>query len=324
MHHTGCGLEPWTIASGVPLSRWDLWYLTVLVEDCSGSWDTLAARVKAELGPYEMQGFAGRDWESKRTHLQDLRARIERHRLDPTRLLRPRKDDRRILYKARQKLFKNWVSDRDKTPAMLRTPRTLLEADAMRGEWSHFPVSPTQYERVYKSWVTRDPLVPHEMDSLGLASRLEEQVKRAAKPQKARAAEQLALYRAGLTALIEWMDYTDDSYGAMGDLFDSILSNYLAVPWATTGLPPDIYYRDLLNLLTWEDYGFTHRKLGHFFRSIPAEDVPRVEAILGEIREGLLQVRGAWLPGRQGPRTPQRDEAGEKGRPGTLRRPHGL
>ena len=157
----------------------------------------------------------------------------------------------------------------------------------MRGLWFRFPVSPRRFEKVYASEINQRDFYG-ETASLGLSSRLEERLKRAAKEVGGDAEKRLALYRAGLTAVLDGMERVDDSFGVIGQFYQDVLSHYFEVPWTRTSIEPEVYYRDFLNLATWEDYGFMHGELAPFFRAVPPDHVPLVETILNSIRKELL------------------------------------
>ena len=288
--HTGCGLEPWRRVHGLELTRWDLWFLLVLVQECGGSWDRLATRLRDPKERKYPSFFDRQDWEAKRSHMEHLRDALESSHLDPVKLLGRLVDARPalVLYKAREKLFKTEVSRAYKTAAMVDTPRHRLEAGAMRGAWSEFPVDPGPFEPVFTNEVRRRDHYG-ELATFGLVRRLEDRLKRARRDAGEDKGRRLALYRAGLTALLEGVAGVDDSCGAFGDFYQEVLKGYFEVPWTMTGLAPETYYRDFLNLATWEDYGFMHGQLGPFFHAIRPEHIPTAKAALGSIREELAR-----------------------------------
>jgi hypothetical protein len=91
---------------------------------------------------------------------------------------------------------------------------------------------------------------------------------------------QLALYRAFLTVVLENMNGVDDSFGVIGDLYESVFETYFHLDRTLIDLPLEIYFQDLLELLTWEDYAFTYRNQPDFFASLSRQEIPIVETIL--------------------------------------------
>lgn len=287
--HTGSGPEPWHEAGGRVFDRWDLWYLVILTADCAGSWAELAARLRERTrGSAGSTSYQQLDWEAKRSQLADLRDRIEQARLDPSVLVAGLAEDRAVLRKARAKLFERAVADGDKTAAMRRTPRWLLEAQALRGEWDRFPVSPARFEPVFAGELGRRDFWT-EKGSFDLCDRLEVALGQAGRRCGARPAELLALHRAGLTVLIGAMECVDDSCGVVGDFYGTVLQTYVGLPWPATGIAPEVYYRDLLNLATWEDYGLMFQRLGSLYAALPPEHLPLADATLRQIRSELLR-----------------------------------
>ena len=84
------------------------------------------------------------------------------------------------------------------------------------------------------------------------------------------------------------MGYLHDRGGVLAALYGkAVLAPYFEVAWAGSGLAPETYYRDFLNLAIWEDYGLLHEELGPFFRVVPPEHVARADAILRPLRREL-------------------------------------
>lgn len=117
------GPETWRTLGGQSFTHWDLWYLVVLTNDHSGDWAALEAalveRAGTRLATYERD-----DAEAKLSHLEDLRRRLDQEGLVAADVLEGQPPEKRLLYKARDKLFRQ-TADR-KTEAMRRTPTRLL------------------------------------------------------------------------------------------------------------------------------------------------------------------------------------------------------
>lgn len=98
-------------------------------------------------------------------------------------------------------------------------------------------------------------------------------------------AERLALYRAALTLLIESMEHLDDSGADVAMVFEDAERTYLALlrkEAAREGL-----LRDLLELVSWEDYGL-FRGVEGFLSTLPEPladlALRELSAFLGELR----------------------------------------
>ncbi|HUW63116.1 MAG TPA: hypothetical protein VMW83_00155 [Spirochaetia bacterium] len=282
--HTGGGPEPWTQESGQEFTRWDLWYLVLLLNNFGGSWDGLAGSLKASRRSLQV---VQSDFEAKLCHMEDLRHRLTDAGLDPASLVGDLAQDKRILRKARTKILEQDVQEADKTAGMRDTPRRILSERALRGEWDKFPVSPVLFEHVFRDEVNRQKFYS-ENASFGLSRRIKAILKKVHREGASSPEAQLALYRAGLTALLDAMDMVDDSSGVFGDLFGEVLKDYLAILWQSTGIAPEVYYRDFLNFAVWEDYGLTDNGIGLFFGTVPSEHVLILDTILGDIHTELL------------------------------------
>jgi hypothetical protein len=259
--------------------HWDLWFLVALVADHGGDWHVIRGRL---LERVKGHGWDREDAEAKLSHLADLERRLARCEVQPTALVRSESREKRLVMKARDKLFKQHIEDRYKTRAMRETPRRLLHARAMRGHWSRFPVSPARFEDVFNAVIGPGGHHHAKGASFGNARRMERGLARADKSCKGEAAQRLALYRAFLTVNLDVIACSDDSYGVLGDLFREGLAGYIAIDWQATGMRPDSYLRDFLELATWEDYGGID-DLGGFFAGLAPEHAPAAESILREI-----------------------------------------
>src|SRR5712691_6872173 len=117
---------------------------------------------------------------------------------------------------------------------MRETPRVRLHRRALRGYWSQFPTSPTEYETVFITLIAARDFYD-ERASFGLARRLEALLDR--QLQRARSAGQrVAISRAFLTAMIETMACADDSNGVIGDLCQERFNDYVTAPWREAGV----------------------------------------------------------------------------------------
>lgn len=273
------GLEPWKTIGGQVFDHWDLWFLVALVADHGGQWRALRGRL---LERVEGHGWDRDDAEAKLSHLADLERRVAGCGVGPSLLVRSERRDKRLVIKARDKLFKQHVERRYKTRAMRETPRQLLHDRAMRGHWSRFPVSPAGFENAFS--VVRGPGGHHhaERASFGNARRMERDLARADKSCKGKPAQRLALYRAFLTVHLDLIACSDDSCGVLGDLFQEKLTDYIAIDWQAAGMEPGSYLRDFLEFATWEDYGGID-DLGKFFAGLAPEHAAPAEAALREI-----------------------------------------
>jgi hypothetical protein len=160
---------------------------------------------------------------------------------------------------------------------MIYTSRVQREARALRGYWNRFPTSPDHYagplERLYKPSGGYS-----ENQSFALERKLSAFLDRHGR--RASDDELLALYRAFLTVVVEKIDMVDDSCGVIGDLYGTVFEGYVGLDRSALTMQPADFFQDSIELLIWEDYGFTHRETPAFFASLAPSEVALVEDIL--------------------------------------------
>ena len=259
------GPEPWRVVKGVTFTHWDRWFLRLAIED-GDNWVKLEKALQESR--YSVRGSTS-EAEAKLSHLADLRNRLLMVRKTPRAVLRQEVNDRALLSKANTKVFGQYLDLKYATSAMCDTPRHRLERRALRGHWGQFPVSPSLFEeRIFEVGSA------HFCYSVGatmrLADRIYNKVERLVRKADG-VGEQLAICRAGLTAILVAVERADDSCGSLGDTFSMILEEYSAVPWQESGIGADIYWWDLIELAAWEDYGFSEDLEGCFKSISPAE-----------------------------------------------------
>jgi hypothetical protein len=267
------------------VTYWDLWIATLLIREFEGDWDKMCDHFRAEKNGYSFRSYQA---EELMHHLRLLRQTLERAGLTAEDILAEADPDllKKQHRKARRKVLEMGYQGRERSPWMIHTPRKQREARAMRGYWKHFPVSPKVYadalEGQYKpsGWYTEDQSFALERK---LSSSLEKREARASP------AELFALYRAFLTVVVEKMNLVDDSYGVIGELYQTVFEEYVQFERAALDMPLEILLQDLVELMIWEDYAGTDTGEPIFFASLASPEVPLVESILqaqwDELRE---------------------------------------
>lgn len=265
---------------------WDLWLIIVLTYDFAGNWDALIDRWRDELktAPSRQDTIEG-----LLSHLLHLRQGLAEAGLTANDILAdlPPAVVKSQKPKARRKILKDSPAERDKSYWMIHTPRLDLRARALRGYWPRFPVSPAVFAEPLARLYKRSGYYSEDQ-SFGLEHKLSEFIERY--EAHASDAEQLALYRAALTVLIEKMDMVDDSYGVIGGLYDNVFEHYTQLDRSALDMPLTDFFQDLIELVIWEDYGFTHYALPAFFAGLTQSEVPTVESILRASREALRKL----------------------------------
>jgi hypothetical protein len=241
-----------------------------------GDWDLLTEhfRGKTRSGGYERERAEG-----LLNHQRNLRRTLDEAglsaadvlaRVDPA-LIKANKA------KAKRKVLEMQFQGHDRSRWMIETPRWQREQRAMYGFWAHFPISPAAFADAIAA-IFKPGKLYEEDDSFKLERKLTAFLKRF--EQKLDQAGLFALYRAYLTVVLDKMNQVDDSYGVIGQCYENVFGAYFQLDRGDLQMPHEIFFQDLLDLLIWEDYGFTYRNQPDFFASLTEQDVPVVEAIL--------------------------------------------
>jgi hypothetical protein len=278
------GPETWRNVRKVPFTYWDRWLLRLAVAADDGL-DSLVTRFEAERRDPSWRSSRD-DAEAKLAQIDDLRARLAKLRVAPAEVLGEEDSaDKSLLRKAQEKLFKQGLFK--PTPAMRNTLRRRLRTRAFRGHWPRFQISPATFQRELLGYVEEESY--HGWSQSMRLSRNLDRLAGQRRRNLAGDAERLGFFRALLTVIIEAMDRVDDSHGAMARTFGDAYKGYLALPWETTSIEPSTYFRDLIELAIWEDYGLIEGLQGAFARLEPDDSAVVTdvfEDVLLELRAG--------------------------------------
>lgn len=267
----------------VPITFWDLWIIITLVNDFSRDWDRLDAyfrdRAKTDYSLRdEIEGY--------RSHLFHLQQQFEENGLTIDQVLEQTTPE--LLKKQKTKAKARFIDMKPSTEAksywMFHTPRRELEQRSLRGFWDAFPVSPASYANLIESLYKPKGFYT-ENQSWDLQRKLSHFLE--AREKKLGPPERFALYRAFFTVVLEQMDRVDDSFGVIGQLFDDVIGKYVDLDRSV--MPTRVFWQDLLNLLIWEDYGFTNRQQPYILTNLAQDEILIIEEILEEEREGLFK-----------------------------------
>ena len=278
------GTESWRDLDGIAFCHWDRWLLRLSLEEPEG-----LASIARELRRRAREQRRGRDVaEALLAQVADLASRLTRIGRTPAEVLDAVERESTWL---RDKAFRRvWhATSIYRTPAMVRTPRKLLEARAREGNWEAFSVSPRPYftrlDALYRGGYfdyRGVGLVVLQLESEG-----DRMLMLATSDD-----ERLAVRRAILGACIEAMAHVDDSGCDLGEHFRAREQQYLDAVRPYVERPGIL--RDLLELATWEDYGLFHH-VNAFLGQLPegAGDlaVRELARIIGELREAELDYQ---------------------------------
>lgn len=258
------------------VTYWDLWFVMLQLAQFGGDWDKMIAYFRNQV---ETNLWKRDHAEGLLNHLRNLRQSLDRTGLTSQDILqdadplflkkqKPRAKRRILDLEFQEQEFSLW---------MIETPRKFCEARAMRGYWTWFPVSPLTFAAdLAPIFQTGRYYLEKETFKLGhkLSDFLKKYQTRLDLPG------QLALYRAFLTVVLENMGGVNDSYGVIGQLYEDVFKIYFQLDRSLIDLPLRTFFQDLLELLIWENYGFTYRNQPDFFTGLSEQEVPIVAAVL--------------------------------------------
>ncbi len=248
--------------AALPLTYWDLWFVLAAEMAYDGDLDILAEHLRGER-----TGYRREDAIRKLGHLRELQMRLGGAGTTIAMVLNaagPALLDTEKL-RAMGRVINHNERPHERSDMMLYPIKKDLYANALRGRWPSFPVSPELYAgRLARrfSWGK----FHGENASHGLARKLDRETECAQKlADKDAMAEALAMLRSLLTVALELIEISDDSFGAIGESFGAAFTQYLDFPRQQTGIQADVFLSDLLEFLVWENYGFTANHTDGYF-----------------------------------------------------------
>lgn len=236
------GPEPWKTIRGVPFVIWDLWLMVMSLDGNEVGLDGLEKTLRSQL----RRPAGGSDAvEAKLSQLDDLRGRLVKLKMTPGDLVLDEAKDKKVVTKARTKVFDQGIVGKALTEAMRDTPRVKLDRRAKVGYWPRFPVDPEKYAPDLFAVVNHRDYY-NESQGSRLADKLQSRWEKLSKKAEKSLVEALALQRAMLTACHAAQERADDSFGEIGQVFTEAIKRYEALPWQRSGIEPEVYIRDIV------------------------------------------------------------------------------
>lgn len=277
------GPEAWAVIAGVTWSHWDRWYSAVCLAEADGDWSRLAEALATRPGRVHISS----DAEAKLSHLDDLVARLAGAGLGPADLTEGL--DKAEMAKARRKVLDQGLSGRDLTRAMRHTPRRRLLNRALRGSWAAFPVDPSDAYAAFSADVEEAGYVG-KGGTFELVRELEADIAAVVDDAADDPARLLAARRAALTAVQRVAHRADDSYGVIGELGQTTWEGYVGTPWRDL-VAPGVYWRDIAELVVFDDYAHLHRAETLPWRRARKPDLPFILHSLRALAEEYVAAR---------------------------------
>ena len=281
------GPELWTERHGQAWSHWDRWFVLVAVVDHGGD----LAGIAAALDDHP-SGHLGEDAQAKLAHLDDLTGRLATAGIVPAQLLADDELDKTVLAKARRKIVTQALSPRDMTGPMQHPPRSQLRERALRGSWPAFPVNPAEpYELLAELVEDRSDIWARQ--TFELVRDIEAVVAGLVQHAGNDPMRLLGVRRAALTAVAEAAERADDSYGEIGQLGLQTWQTYVTTPWRDL-LDPTVYWRDVCELVAFDDYAHLHQHETVPFRRARKGEADLLVAILDDLAAEYTAARLRW------------------------------
>lgn len=254
----------------VALSYWDVWYALLADDDFDSDLDQLAQELQKMRKSCINSDAAKR----KLSHLRDVQQRLVTAGIGLPDIVAaiPSKLKNSESRRAYGRIIKHNQRSYELSEPMRVLPETRLYEAALSGMWVAFPVSPEFYYKKLRAKFNWGRF-HGENASRGLAKKLDAETAAAAKLINAgKFAEALATLRGAMTVTLELAEIADDSFGRIGTSFQQMFEDYLVIPREKAGIAPEIFLPDLLELLIFEDYGFTYDHTDGFFASLSREE----------------------------------------------------
>ena len=268
-------------------SHWDRWFALVALVDHGGDLAGVATAFDDRVS-----GYLGEDAQAKLAHLDDLTVRLAAVGIDPAGLCGDDEVDKTVLAKARRKVVTQALSGRDLTGPMRHPPRRQLRARALRGSWPVFPADPADPYRLLAELV-EDRTDIWARRSFELVRDLEAVVAGLVDDAGDDPARELAVRRAALTAVAEAAERADDSYGEIGRLGLETWQAYVATPWRDL-LDPATYWRDVCELVAFDDYAHLHQYETLPFRRARTRETNLLVGLLDDLADEYTAARLRW------------------------------
>ena len=282
----------------VVIYYWDLWISIILEsEACNGDWDKLIDLIRPKKNSsYSLQNAFERLLSQIRFFQQKLLDKQLQAADILKRVLEMEEDAdffNKQLKKAKSKILRLNFVEKDKTEAMNFTLKERKEQNGLRGnlltysDGEALEAHPLEYLPIFEKKFKKGGFY-NKHQSWKLKDKLEIFIEKLIK--KATINQSFAIYRAFMTVIIEKTECIDDSFGVIGDLAQQVLRAYLDLDRSKLQMNAEGFFKDLLNLLIWEDYGYFDEYWPDVFKNLSPYEIDAIEFILQSEKTELKEM----------------------------------
>jgi hypothetical protein len=277
------GTEHWREIEGIPFCHWDRWLLRLALTEADGLRGM--ARQFRKRGAKDGRRASAEALQAQALNLDERLAGLG---LRPTDVLDQVEQTSKWLH---DKAFRRvWhASSIRETCAMRQTPRAVLRERALRGNWNRFTVSPAPFASELAAILGNDR---YDYRTTGVVVGLLHTASRRMLLAARADPDRLAVHRAVLTVAIDAMEQVDDSHAEMAEFFRTHERPYRELIRARAESRE--LWRDLLDLVIWEDYGLFDG-IDDFLRELPEAyadiAIRELASIIAELRRAGLEYQ---------------------------------
>ena len=285
------------LKSQISFNYWDLWISIIIENKCN---DKKIEMLEEFLKENKKNHHYQTPCEELLSEIASYKEKIKKHQLTPTQIIEAIADSEPDLgfikqqqKRAVRKILSLNYSPKDKTVAMENTPRKIKSRTAFEGTLHSFwdgeetEAMPGDYRDIFRKKFKKSGFYTKHQ-TFALEEKLQKNIDKLTK--KANTYKLFAIYRGFLTIVIQKTGQIDDSFGNIGELAKNIFHLYIGLDRTILASPKEDFYRDILQLMIWEDYGYFYELYDSFFKEIPTNDIDIVESLLLQEKEVFQEL----------------------------------
>lgn len=254
------------------ITYWDLWILLLIDKVFNCQWNDLVESIIKENNNFNDRY----NRESMISHINHLRNNTSNLNYKDIILGLDEVLLKKQLIKAKKKVMKLSIMDKEKSYWMQHTPRAILAKEALKINYQSLPISPDLYIKQHENkFNNKDGY--NEDQAYDLSERLDKYID---KSKALKSPDLFIFYRTFLSVLCENLDYIDDSLGQMGMLSSDVFKKYISISWRELKIEPIEYFTDLIKFIIWDNYCITDEFHSSIFVGLSELDKKLVLSII--------------------------------------------